>query len=154
MKFGVAWSLLALLVGSGAVDARAATKPSAVFACSIGAKRVSVTKSGGHFVYRFGSAGKVEMSIVGDPAAGNIFRMWQRFAGPENQLRFTNGEFSYIVFSADGNSNVGAQSIAGLVVMRGTKTVSNSLCSRFAELDTSDKDFSALPEDTADFSGM
>ena len=154
MKIAVVMGLLASLVATVAVSARAETKPSPVFACSVGGKRVSVTKSGDRFVYHFGTAGKDEMSIVGDPAAGDIFQMSQRFAGPENQLRFKNGDFSYIVFSAEGNPSVGARSIAGLVVMRGTKIISDTLCSLFTEVNTFDNGFSSLPEDTADFSAM
>lgn len=154
MKIVVAMGLLASVAATGVASARAETKPSPVFACAVGAKRVSVAKAGDRFVYHFGTFGKDEMSIVGDPAAGNIFQMSQRYAGPENQLRFTSGEFSYIVFSAEGNPSVGARSIAGLVVMRGSKIVSDNLCSRFAELNTFDNGFSSLPEDTADFSAM
>jgi hypothetical protein len=89
MKFVVAIGFSAWLVAISVVGAQAKAKPSGVFACSIGGKLVSVTKSGDRFVYHFGVAGKDELAIVGDPSVGNILQMSQRFTGPENQLSIT-----------------------------------------------------------------
>jgi hypothetical protein len=154
MKFIVATGLSALFAAAMIVATGAETRRSPVFWCSIGEKRVSVSKSGDRFVYHFGTAAKDEMSIVGIPAAGNIFQMAQRFDGEEHQLRFRNGEFSYIVYSTSGNPIVGGRAIAGLVVKRGTDVVSDFACSRFTELNDLDHDYSSLPEDTAAFSAM
>ncbi len=103
MKFVATFGLPLLLVASTVAAECAESEPSRVFSYSVGEKRVSVSKSGDRFVYHFGAAGKDKMSIVGVPATGNIFQKSQRFTGPEYQLRFTNGEFSYIVYSAEGN---------------------------------------------------
>ncbi len=154
MRFVVSAVLPLLLVVASVVGARAESKSSRVFDCSLGGKRVSVTKSGDRFTYHFGTAAKDDMSITGDHSAANIFQMEQRFTGPESQLRFTNGEFSYIVYSAEANANVGARSTAGLVVMRGTKVISHKLCSRFTEMHTFDNGFLSLPEDTETYSAM
>jgi hypothetical protein len=139
---------------STTIAARAETNPARVFACSIGAKRVSVTATQDGLVYHFGTATKDEMTVVGTPAAGNVFQMAQRYTGPEFQLRFKNGEYSYIVYSAEGNANVGASSVSGLVVMRGTKTASDRSCSRFTEFAMPANGTFAFPEDTEGYSAM
>jgi len=150
--FTVAGLSVCLLFGGGA--AQADSKSALLFSCSIGAKHVDVTKLGDRFTYRFGTAGASEMSIMGEPGAGNIFQMRQRFTGPESQVRFTKGEFSYIVFAAEGNPSVGARSIAGVTVMRGLKSISSLTCDRFTEFNGFDEAFSAVPEDTEAYSGM
>jgi hypothetical protein len=152
MRLIVASALVALALFSGARMAAADASTATIFACSIGAKKVWVTMAGGRFVYHFGTPAKEEMTIVGVPAAGNVFQMAQRFAGPEYQLRFVNGEFSYIVYSAEGN-NAGAASVSGLVVMRGDKRISDSACSHFAELAMPDGALGA-PQDKDDYSAM
>lgn len=108
---------------------------------------------GGRLTYHYGMANKDELTIVGIPASGNIFQMSQRFAGMEYQLRFRNGEFNYIVYSSEGNGRVGAAASSGLVVMRGTKVISDRSCSRYADLTMPD-DALAVPEDTDLYSAM
>ena len=151
MKIAVA--CLAALVLLAAIG-QAPAKPSPEFTCSIGSKRVSVTKSGNRFVYRFGTAAGNEISIEGVPAEGNVLRLSQSFDGEENQIRFKQGEFSYIVFSTSGNPSVGARAIAGLVVKRGTSVISDKTCSQFTDRIFADEDYWALPEDDAAFSAM
>ena len=152
MRYWIAVGLSLCLLSSGA--ARAETRPTLLFSCAIGAKTVSVTKTGTRFVYRFGTDSHSDMTIVGDPVAGNIFRLRQMYAGPETQVRFTNGEFSYIVLAAEGNANVGARSIAGVTVIRGLKNIAFTTCARFTEFVGFDEAFSAVPEDTESYSGM
>jgi hypothetical protein len=145
---------LAVLIPFGSSLAAAADATSAkAFACSIGAKQVSVTTENGRLVYRYGTANKVEMSIVGVPASGNIHQMTQHFAGMEYQLRFSNGEYSYIVYDSEGNGRSGAAAASGLVVMRGTKLISARQCSRFTEL-AMPPDALAIPQDTDTYSAM
>jgi hypothetical protein len=147
-------SALLGLVGSG-VAAAADGASTKLFACAIGGKTVAVavTAAGGRLVYRYGTADKEELSIVGDPAAGNIFQMSQRFAGMEYQLRFSNGDVSYIVYSSEGNARTGAAATSGLVVMRGGKRISDRSCSRVAQL-VLPAEALAIPEDTDAYSAM
>jgi hypothetical protein len=145
---------LAALVLLGECHAAPAQEMSAkVFTCSIGKKTVSVTAAGGKLIYHYGIAGKDELTITGDSASGNVFRLAQRYAGMEYQLRFKNGEFSYIVYSAEGNARVGASATSGLVVMQGTKTISDSSCKPYAEL-VMPADADTIPEDTEAYSAM
>jgi hypothetical protein len=153
MRLIIVLALSALIPLRLAGAAAAETATATLFACSIGKKTVTVTVVGQSLVYRYGTPAKAEMSIVGTAAAGNIFQMTQRYAGTEYQLRFTKGEFSYIVYSSGSNANVGAAATSGLVVMRGMTRILDKSCSRFAQL-TLPADIFALPEDTAAYSAM
>jgi hypothetical protein len=79
--------------------------------------------------------------------------MTQRFAGMEYQLRFKNGEYSYILYNSEGNGRVGAAATSGLVIMRGTKQISDRPCSRYTEFAVSVDSLGVL-EDTDAYSAM
>lgn len=125
-----------------------------VFACSLGAKQVSVTASGNQLLYRFGTSGRTELAITGSVARNNLFFRSARFAGIENQLRFTNGRFSYVVFSLAGNPGAGARGVSGLTVFDGQRTVSELTCKRWTELHASVFETWNLPEDGEDWSAI
>jgi uncharacterized protein YaiE (UPF0345 family) len=144
--------LLTLALLSLSKAAQAESAPKVLFICAIGAKTVSVTAAGQNLIYHYGTAKKDEMTIVGSAAAKNVFQMAQRYAGMEYQLRFTNADVSYIVYSAEGNPQVGAAAISGLMVMRGTKTIADKSCAQWSELRLPD-DLS-IPQDTAAYSAM
>ncbi|SDT37868.1 hypothetical protein [Bradyrhizobium canariense] len=145
---------LAAVIPLGAISpARSEGTPAKVFACSIDKKMVSVTSDGGQLIYHYGTAGHDEMTIVGVPSAGNIFQMTQRYAGMEYQLRFKNGEFSYIVYEGEGNARVGAAGTSGLVVMQGGRRISDKSCARFTQLAMPD-DALHIPADTDAYSAM
>ncbi len=84
-----------------------------LFVCEIGAKRIEIAKESGHFVYRFGPRARTELTIVGDPLRGEIFRLSMSFDGEERQLRFVHGDVSYTAYVTSGNPAVGAKAIAG-----------------------------------------
>jgi len=127
--------------------------PQPVFACSLGKKSVSVTAEGVRLTYIFGTAAKTEMSIVGSAALKNVWYREARYAGMEHQLRFANGDYSYIVYNMEGNGRSGASASSGLVVMKGKETVADMPCAHYAEFGTG-FDLRALPEDTDDYSAM
>ena len=105
MRFGgrsaivAATACLASLLG-----AQAAQAPKSAFACSLGKKSVSVTSVGKQLTYRFGIPGRAEISITGSASQGNVLFRQERYANMEYQLRFANGEFSYIVYSMNASS--------------------------------------------------
>ena len=125
-----------------------------VFSCSLGQKQVSVHAVGNELVYEFGTNKKIELKIIGSVARRNVFFRTDRFANIENQLRFINGRFSYIVFSVGGNPSSGAHPLSGLTVMNGTKPVSELTCRKFTELDSSSFKYSQLPIDSEKYSAM
>jgi hypothetical protein len=129
------------------------TAPQRVFACALGKKSVSVTAEGDRLTYTFGTAAKTEMSIVGSAALKNVWYREARYAGMEHQLRFVNGDYSYIVYNMEGNGRSGASASSGLVVMKGKETVADMPCAHYAEFGLS-FDLRALPEDTDDYSAM
>ena len=153
MKAMILPGLVALMALGPASTIHAEGTSTTVFICSIGKKMVSVTRADGRLTYHYGTGNKDEMSIVGIPSSGNVFQMTQRFAGMEYQLRFKNGEYSYIVYDSEGNGRVGAAATSGLVVMQGTKQISDRSCSRFAEFAVS-LDSLGIPEDTDAYSAM
>lgn len=125
-----------------------------IFACSLGQKRVTVTATGDELVYRYGTRAKNEITIVGSAARRNVFFRTGRYANIENQIRFTRGAFSYIVFSEGGKPSVGARPVSGLTVLRGTKPVAEFTCRRWTELDSNRFDFGKLPADSEAYSAL
>ncbi|HEY5412836.1 MAG TPA: hypothetical protein VIJ94_19120 [Caulobacteraceae bacterium] len=153
MKSMIVPGLVALIALGPASTVHAEGSSTTIFACSIGKKTVSVTRADGRLTYHYGIGIKDEMSIVGIPTSGNVLQMTQRFAGMEYQLRFRNGEYSYIVYDSEGNSRVGATASSGLVIMQGTKQISDRSCGRFTEFAVS-VDSLGIPEDTDAYSAM
>lgn len=145
--------LVALIALGSASTVRADGGSTTLFTCSIGKKTVSVTQADGRLTYHYGTGGNDEMSIVGIPASGNVFQMAQRYAGLEYQLRFKNGDYSYIVYNNEGNSRVGAAATSGLVIMQGTKQIADRSCARYTEFAVP-LDSLGVPEDTDAYSAM
>ena len=146
------WMVLLAFITMGVDKAPVMGAP--VFSCSLGKKQVSVHAVGDELVYKFGTRTKAELTIIGSVARHNVFFRTARFANIENQLRFTNGRFSYIVFSLGGNPSVGARAVSGLTVMNGTKPVSEFTCRRWTELDSSTFNSSQLPMDGEEYSAI
>ena len=151
MKF-VALPLVAVTVLGFASVARGGEAPTILFACTVGKKIVSVTRTGDQITYHYGVAHVDELTIVGTPNSGNIFQMEQRYAGMVYQLRFTKGEFSYTVYASEGNPQVGAHAISGLVVTKGAQRISDKSCARYANLSLPGD--LKIPEDTDNNSAM
>jgi hypothetical protein len=124
-----------------------------LFMCKIGTHTVMVTDDNGALTYQYGTSQKEELKISGSASSGNVFQLEQRFAGIENQLRFKRGDYSYLVYSVEGNDQTGAQAVSGLVVMKGTKTILDKTCSPFAELALPDPSEN-IPEDSDTYSAM
>lgn len=133
--------------------AQSAEAPQPVFACSLGKKSVSVIAVGHELIYKFGTSTKTEMSIVGSAHQRNVLYREDRYAGMEHQLRFVSGDYSYIVYNMEGNSQTGAKAISGLTVMKGNKAVADMSCTHYAEFGIG-FDYGSLPEDTANYSAM
>ena len=148
----VAMPLVAVTVLGFASAARSDNAPVTLFKCTVGKKIVSVTRSGDQVTYHYGAAHSDEIAIVGTATSGNIFEMAQRYAGMEYQLRFTNGDFSYTVYASEGNPQVGAHAISGLVVTKGAQRISDKSCTRYASLSLPDD--LKIPDDTEDNSAM
>jgi hypothetical protein len=129
--------------------------PRTIFSCAVGGGRIArVTVRGRLLTYHYGRPGRDELRIVGGPGSGNVYWMTQRYTGEESQLRFTQGAFSYILYSMGGNSMTDAQPVSGLVVQRGpTRRLLDRSCARHAVFGEG-YDFDSLARDSEDFTAM
>lgn len=150
-----------MLLFAGASDALAKPRPAAraVFTCAVGNGHVArVIAQGTRLTYRYGTRRRTELEIVGGPGAGNVFHMYQRYAGPQEQLRFTRGEYSYILHSMDANTMSQSNAVSGLAVLRGTRRISDRACKPWAYFDWGWEDAATLrgrlQEDDESFSAM
>ena len=91
------------------------------------------------------------MALTASAKSGRVPGLTQRMAGMEYQLRFKNGDFSYIVYSSEADSRSDAHATSGLVVMKGLKRVMDRPCQPRAVLTLPPE---ALPEDADALSAM
>ena len=125
-----------------------------VFSCTLrGGNLVTITARGDRLTYRYGKSRRPQLTLSGGPETGNVFLLQQRYAGPQRQLRFVNGDYSYIVHYMGADPRV-ANSFSGLVVMRGTRRVSDRLCTRYREFEAGWDLIHRLPEDSEAWSVM
>jgi hypothetical protein len=146
--------LLAAFIAAGpagnAASAQSAGRPLSVFSCSLGAKRVSVTAVGNQLIYSFGAVGRPEIQIVGSAANGNLF--WQsdlfsRYAAYD-QIRFTSGQFSYVVYDLIPTADGSGPAAAGLLVWRGRTKVAEFSCRERATVNARLVERMRLPDDS------
>ncbi|HQT67207.1 MAG TPA: hypothetical protein PLC74_06365, partial [Acetobacteraceae bacterium] len=148
--FGMAIALFAM--------SSANAKQVTIFECHLpGGKLVTVTQDGGTFTYRHGTAHGTDMTITGDAHSGNLFYWSGRYTNLEQQLRFTSGAYSYIVFSLAANANLGSGADSGIEVLKNQKIISDTTgdkdtCSPWSDLNIVNE--SDLPEDDASWSAM
>lgn len=121
-----------------------------IFRCSFGAREVSVTQDGGRLTYRFGRAGRPELTLTGDARSGNLFYHRTLYARGEDQtLRFGNGGYSYVIFngwSAPNRNLEGARDFSGLLILRGMRVIRRLNCREGGDF-IERPIFSTLPQD-------
>lgn len=104
-----------------------------VYICAFKQKTVSVCATNRTVTYRYGAAGKTDLTIVSDGADGKTHATSIRGPGRggfQTSMRFSNNGYEYIVYSAIGGSEtaVPGRHWSGLVVMKGGDQVSNQEC--------------------------
>jgi hypothetical protein len=121
-----------------------------IFRCSFGAREASVTQDGGQLTYRFGRAGRPELTLTGDAASGTLFYHRTLYARGEDQtLRFVSGDFSYVIFngwSAPNYDQEGARDYSGLLVLRRGRVIRRMSCREGGDF-IERPIFSTLPQD-------
>ena len=154
MKPHRAVALFALALAAALPAAPApARDPGLLFSCRIGARTATVTADGPRLIYRFGPARRPEITIVAGRTGGGVFYRRERYVEWEEQLRFTRGDYSYILYSMAANPHADSSAISGLVVLRGTNRVSDQSCARHASF-TFGYDYEGLPQDSETFTAM
>ena len=130
--------VLAALLLTGA--SAAAPPAELIFSCRVrGGKTVTVTGDGGRLVYRYGTARRPELTIVGTAADGNVFKRIAVHGGAwDTQLRFVNGAYSYVVHSFPRSDIADNVATSGLMVFRGGKKILDRDCAPWAEMSLSD----------------
>ncbi len=126
-----------------------------VFRCTLtNGKTVSVTTLGDRLTYRYGTPQRAELTINGTPRTGNVHYMQQRYASIQSQMRFSNGDYHYIVHSMGASQVAQSNAISGLVVMRGNRRIADHSCRSFREFDGGFDIRQELPEDSERWSVM
>ena len=114
-----------------------ATAPEPIFACSFGAKRLTVTQQGDALVYRYGTKAKAELRILADAPSDRVFYHRTLYARAEDQtLRFVSGEYNYVIYAhwsapslgLTEESSMGESFYGGLTVLRGEEELSSRRC--------------------------
>jgi hypothetical protein len=135
-----------------AIPAHSGEHEKAIFSCSFGAKAAYVTYARKKYTYNFGTKSHTEFSITSDQKSQNVFYREDQYAGLVQQLRFTNGAYSYIVYTMNANEEKGTNAISGLLVLKGKECVSDVPCrphAAFGEFDAN-----SLPQDSEAYSAM
>ncbi len=107
----------------------------AVFSCEVGTKSISVCLGeDGSVSYLYGTKVDLEIKLDSPVLSTNMC-----IGGGVSRLRFTNGNYSYIVYDVMCNAEkVGLNQwrkseYAGLYVLKGRKVIANKECTGFSE---------------------
>lgn len=154
MHKGIA--ILSLALCSAAAASTPYAAPGTIFACSIGQRNVSVTRSGDTYTYRYGTTRHTEKTIIGSAARHNLFWHYDLFPhSATQQMRFSEGRYSYVLyvdFMTPNYEGKGARDEAGIVVFNGTRRISTLHCQDSANFELTQEELAALPADTAAYS--
>jgi hypothetical protein len=133
----------------GQVGAEQRGRAETLFACTLsGGKTVRVTRQSDRLTYRYGTDRRPELTIVGSPAARNLFAATALHGGPTyyTQLRFVRGTYSYIVYAMEGGRITDSAGRSGLMVFRNGRRIMERSCARMTSL--SFDVIREVPEDT------
>ena len=120
-----------------------------VFSCQLsGGKIVTVTRDGGQFLYRYGAAGRPELTLEGTGKNGRLFKQAALHGGAyHTELRFVSGAYSYVVHSFPRSDIVDNEPTSGLMVFQGEKMIMDRSCAPWAAISFGDFDYlSELPD--------
>lgn len=146
-------ALAAFLPGTAAAQSGSGVET--VFRCTLrNGKTVSITAQGGNLFYAYGTPRRAELSLRGSARSGNVFFWQQRYASILSQVRFTRGDHHYILYSMGANGQTGSSAVSGLLVLRGSRRVSDHSCRRHAEFTGGFDLLNRLPQDSETYSAM
>lgn len=143
-----------ILILAALLSATPALAGEKIFDCKLGTKRATVTVERGRVIYRYGSGNLAELTIAGSGATGNVHGYVGRYAEILRQVRFTKGEYSYILYTMGASRRADSSAVGGLTVMRGTKVLSNRACKPWVEFTGGYQALDGLPQDDDSWSAM
>ena len=145
--------LLVSPVASATVIANAPRQPGGRYSCAVGKRQATVSRAGAQLIYTFGPLGQPQIRIVGDPKAGTVSYLHSMYPHAEHQqLRFRNGDYSYVLYARWASPNVvtqtGGEDSRGLLIFNGTRRVARLNC--IGDGWPADEVFGTLPSDGDD----
>jgi hypothetical protein len=142
----------ALAIPGAAAAQQGRAKP--LFQCTLAnGKTLAVTARGDEFTYRYGSPRRAELILTATPRSGTARHLQQRYYAIATQIRFSSGEYSYIVHEIPSSTIADARGTSGLMVLRGNRVIADHKCRRLTEF----RDWESvrrLPEDEERWSAM
>ncbi len=148
-KLIIALACAATSISSAGVALAAGGTPKPVFSCQIGTKTVRIEAVNDKLIYHYGVGDRDEMMIIGDMHSGNPkYSYSPHLDFSQTQVRFKNGQYSYIVY-VDDAKDTEMNAAAGLMVLKGKTKISDKDCTTPA---TFGVDLSGLPLDDDEYS--
>jgi len=150
IRYAALTGLGLLLAGSAAARVEPSpanlctARESVAFTCRAGDRAISFCRSGDVLHYRFGRRGSPELSFPeGNPPARTVFRFSSAAysGGGEARVRFTNGGYDYLVYTAliAGSWNADGtrdhEELDGVLVRKNGRKVANIRCTTSPEND-------------------
>lgn len=102
-----------------------------IFTCDLGKKDVTIREAAGQLHYRFGTRSRAELELRATPESSSVFYHRTLYSRGEDQsLRFTNGKYSYVVYSMwRAPSGSSAEAVeGGLLVLLDGKVLQKNKC--------------------------
>jgi len=92
-----------------------------------------VTAQGDSFTDRYGSSRQAEQILRATPQSGTAYYKQERRWEIPTQIRFINGEYSYIVHEIPTHRSGDPHGSSGAIVMRGNRVIADHSCRRLKE---------------------
>lgn len=125
-----------------------------LFQCTLrNGKTVSVTAQGDNFTYRYGTLRKAERILRATVRSGTAYHKQERRWEIATQIRFTSGEYSYIVHEIPTHRSGDPKGSSGVMVMRGKRVITDHSCRRLTEFRNWGT-INRLPEDGDEWARM